>query len=37
MTNLGLSERDWQLRQYVYAYFVERSRPPTFEEAAACR
>ena len=30
----SLSERDWQLRLYIYQTFVERTRPPTASEAA---
>jgi hypothetical protein len=34
MPATGLSERDWQIHHFVYAYFVERGRPPTYEQAA---
>lgn len=29
-----LSERDWQVRLYIYHFFVERTRPPTTAETA---
>jgi hypothetical protein len=31
---MDLRERDWQIRQFVYEYFVEHERPPAYEEAA---
>ncbi len=34
MPAIELSERDWQIRHFVYAYFVERGEPPRYEQAA---
>jgi hypothetical protein len=29
-----LTDTDWQLRQFIYTFFVEQTRPPSVEEAA---
>jgi hypothetical protein len=34
MSTTDLSERDWHIRHYVYTYFVEHVRPPTYAQAA---
>jgi hypothetical protein len=34
MASSSLSEQDWQVRLFVYSFFVENERPPTYLEAA---
>src|SRR5271157_4601792 len=34
MPTTNLNERDWQIRGYVYTYFVEHEQPPAYEQAA---
>lgn len=29
-----LTEQDWQVRQFVYEFFIEHARPPTIQESA---
>lgn len=31
---MALSEQDWEIRLFVYRYFIERERPPTLAETA---
>lgn len=34
MTTPSLTEQDWQIRAFVYGFFVENARPPTVAETA---
>ncbi len=34
MAATDLRERDWQIRHFVYTYFVEHEQPPAYEQAA---
>ncbi len=34
MASSSLSEQDWQVRLFVYTFFVENERPPTYLETA---
>jgi len=31
----ALTEQDWQIQLFIYNFFVENERPPTYQEAAA--
>ena len=30
----GATEQDWQIRHFIYSYFVDHEGPPTYEQAA---